>query len=278
MPELPEVELAARAVGRTVVGRGIVAAEVRRPKTVLGVSTAEFDTRLRGATFTATGRRGKHILIHLDNSQTLIVHLRMTGRFHYLDAETEFPKHTHAVFYLDNDHRLIFIDPRAFGFIRLVQTDELAQTPELARLAPEPLSDAFTAKSLLGVLSKTNRPIKETLLDQTRVNGLGNIYAAEALFMAGIHPQTPAAAISAARVKKLREAIVSVLRESIEHGSTMNVQNLAEVESNYYGGPYEDHWRVYDREGRPCPRCSQPVKRFTQGGRSTYFCSRCQRR
>jgi formamidopyrimidine-DNA glycosylase len=162
--------------------------------------------------------------------------------------------------------------------MRLTPSTDLNQTKELAQLAPEPLSDAFTAKSLFASLQRSRRPVKEFLLDQTRVVGLGNIYAAEALFIANINPQTPAADISRPRVKRLREAVRLVLTESIEHGSTMNVENLAEVESNYYGGPYEDHWRVYDREGMPCPQCGNDIKRIAQGGRSTYFCPRCQRR
>ena len=278
MPELPEVELAARALGRVVIGCQIVAAELRRPKLLVGASPEEFAAQLRNATFTDTGRRGKHILVFFDKPLALIVHLRMTGRFHYLAPDAELPKHTHVIFYLDNEHRLVFIDPRQFGFMRLTDSDSLWQAKELVNLAPEPLSDAFTPKVLYDSLQRTRRAIKETLLDQTRVNGLGNIYAAEALFLAGINPQTQAASISLPRVKRLHRAIVEVLSESIAHGSTMNVENLADVESNYYGGPYEDHWRVYDRAGQPCARCGAAIQRIVQSARSTCFCPRCQRR
>ena len=277
MPELPEVELVARAVGRVVIGRIIVVAEMLRPKLLCDATPEDFAARLRGVTITALGRRGKHILFSFDRALTLIVHLRMTGRFLYLTPEQDLPKHTHVIFYLDNECRLIFVDPRQFGFMRLVENDALHQTKELANLAPEPLSDAFTAKVLYDSLQRSRRAIKETLLDQTRVTGLGNIYAAEALFMAGIHPQTVAADISRPRVKRLQQAIVEVLTESIAHGSTMTVDPQS-VESSYYGGPYEDHWRVYDRAGQPCSRCQTEIQRIVQGGRSTYFCPRCQRR
>lgn len=278
MPELPEVELAARALGRAVIGRQIVAAELRRAKLLVGATPEEFATQLRGATFTDTGRRGKHILVYFDRPLALIVHLRMTGRFLYVAPDAELPKHTHVVFYLDNEHRLVFIDPRQFGFMRLTDAASLFEAKELANLAPEPLSDAFTPQVLYESLQRTKRAIKETLLDQTRVNGLGNIYAAEALFMAGINPNSVSAGITRPRVKRLHQAIVEVLLESIAHGSTMNVENLAEVESNYYGGPYENHWRVYDRAGEPCRKCGKPIQRIVQGGRSTYFCARCQKR
>jgi formamidopyrimidine-DNA glycosylase len=278
MPELPEVELASRALGRAVIGRKIVAAELLRPKLVADTTPENFAARLRGATFLETGRRGKHILVFFDNRLALIVHLRMTGRFLLLSPDADAPQHTHVIFYLDNELRLVFVDPRRFGFMRLTTRDEHLNAKELARLAPEPLSDAFSDNYLFGCLRRTKRGVKEVLLDQTRVAGVGNIYAAEALFLAGIHPAAVCAELSRARVKRLRRAIAEVLRESIAHGSTMNVQDLEAVESSYYGGPYEDHWRVYDREGQPCPRCGKLIRRITQGGRSSYFCGRCQRR
>ena len=277
MPELPEVELVARAVGAVVSGGKIVAAELRRANLLRDATPEDFALALRGATFTQTARRGKHILLSFDRPVVLLVHLRMTGRFLYLTPEHEEPKHTHAVWYLDNEHRLVFVDPRQFGFMRLTTTDALAQTKELAALAPEPLSDAFTVKFLSETLRRSRRAIKETLLDQTKVTGLGNIYAAEALFMAGINPQTVAADVPQIRVRRLHCAIVQVLREAVAHGSTMNV-DPQNVEGSYYGGPYENHWRVYDRNGQPCPVCAEKIQRIVQSNRSTYFCSRCQKK
>lgn len=277
MPELPEVELVARAVGAVVRGRRIVRAELHRAKLLRDATPEDFTPALSGATFTDATRRGKHILLAFDRPVILLVHLRMTGRFLYLTPEQDLPKHTHAVWYLDNEHRLIFVDPRQFGFMRLTTPDKLATVNELAQLAPEPLSKSFTAKSLYQTLQRSRRAIKETLLDQTRVTGLGNIYAAEALFLAGLHPQTVAADVPQSRVRRLHRAIVGVLSEAIAHGSTMNV-DPQNVEGSYYGGPYENHWRVYDRAGQPCGVCTTKVERIVQGNRSTYFCPRCQRK
>lgn len=277
MPELPEVELVARAVGAVVRGRRIVRAELHRAKLLRDATPEDFADALQGATFTDATRRGKHILLAFDRPVILLVHLRMTGRFLYLTPEQDLPKHTHAVWYLDNEHRLIFVDPRQFGFMRLTTPDKLATVNELAQLAPEPLSKSFTAKSLYQTLQRSRRAIKETLLDQTRVTGLGNIYAAEALFLAGLHPQTVAADVPQSRVRRLHRAIVGVLSEAIAHGSTMNV-DPQNVEGSYYGGPYENHWRVYDRAGQPCGLCTTKVERIVQGNRSTYFCPRCQRK
>ena len=161
--------------------------------------------------------------------------------------------------------------------MKLVASADLFQTRELRSLAPEPFSDEFTPDYLASALARSRRTLKETLLDQTKVTGLGNIYAAEALFLARANPFRVAADFPARRAPRLHEAILEVLRESIEHGSTMNV-DPEDIEASYYGGAYEGRWRVYDREGRPCPRCRARVRRLSHAGRSTYFCPRCQRR
>ncbi len=276
MPELPEVELVARALDRLVRGRRVLSARLLRPRLAPDSAPGAFARRLRGAALQNVGRRGKHILAEFDNGQVLVTHLRMTGRFMLLPEGRALPAHTHALFQLDDGRRLAFTDQRHFGFMRLVRAAELAGTKELRRLAPEPLSQEFSADYLGGVLAGSRRTLKETLLDQTKVAGLGNIYAAEALFIARANPTRPAAEFARRRVPALRESIVRVLSEAIAHGSTMNV-DPEDIDGSYYGGPYEGRWRVYDREGEACPACSRPVRRITQGGRSTYFCPRCQR-
>ncbi|HEV3470521.1 MAG TPA: bifunctional DNA-formamidopyrimidine glycosylase/DNA-(apurinic or apyrimidinic site) lyase [Pyrinomonadaceae bacterium] len=277
MPELPEVELVARALDRLVRGRRFVGAELLRPRLAPADTPRGFARGLRGAVVREVGRRGKHILLHLDNGRALVVHLRMTGRFLLLPAGRELPRHTHAVFHLDDERRLAFTDQRHFGLMRLVRSDELFETKELRSLAPEPFSDEFTPAYLGAALARSRRTLKETLLDQTKVTGLGNIYAAEALFLARANPFTVAADFARRRLPRLHRAILDVLREAIAHGSTMNV-NPEDIEGGYYGGPYEGRWRVYDREGQPCPACRARVRRLTHAGRSTYFCPRCQRR
>jgi formamidopyrimidine-DNA glycosylase len=276
MPELPEVELVARSLRHLAGGRTIIAAKLLRPGLAPETTPSQFARRLRGARIDSVGRRGKHILIKLDRAQVLIVHLRMTGRFLCLPVEASLPKHTHAIFYLDDERRLVFTDQRHFGMMKLVDASELGTTKELRLLAPEPFSDEFTPAYLHEALSRSRRTLKETLLDQTKVTGLGNIYAAEAMFMARVNPLIISSEFSRRRVARLHRAIVEVLDQSIRHGSTLNV-DPENIDGSYFGGGYEGRWLVYDREGEPCAKCRAQIKRITQGGRSTYFCPRCQR-
>jgi formamidopyrimidine-DNA glycosylase len=276
MPELPEVELVARALDGLVGARRIVAARLLRAGLAPDTPPAIFARRLRGRRIERVTRRGKHILFELEDAQVLITHLRMTGRFLLLPPEAAPPKHTHAVFYLDDERRLVFSDQRHFGMMKLTRAAELSQAKELRRLAPEPFSGDFTPGYLRATLARTRRTLKETLLDQTKVTGLGNIYAAEALFLARINPFRLAAEISPRRLPRLHRAILDVFNESIAHGSTMNV-DPQNIDGSYYDGGFNGRWRVYDREGEPCLDCRAPIRRITHAGRSTYFCPRCQR-
>ncbi|MEP6900288.1 MAG: bifunctional DNA-formamidopyrimidine glycosylase/DNA-(apurinic or apyrimidinic site) lyase [Actinomycetota bacterium] len=277
MPELPEVELVAKSLNQLVSNRKIIVAELLRERLAPFNSSTEFAARLRDATISSVHRRGKHILFDLDNAQTLIAHLRMSGRFMLLPVERELPKYTHAIFYFEDETRLIFQDQRHFGFMRIVETAKLAETKELKSLAPEPFSEDFNAKYLRETLKTSRRSIKEFLLDQTKVLGLGNIYASEAMFLAKINPQISADKISARKANILFEKIRDILAESIAHGSTLNV-NPENIDGSYYGGGFEHHWRVYDREKESCVNCASAIKRIVQGGRSTYFCPRCQKK
>ena len=277
MPELPEVEIVTSALNTLINGRRILFAELLREKLAHRETPVTFAKKLENTTVKLVRRRGKHILFELDNGQTLITHLRMSGRFQLFTIEHEDPKFTHAAFYLENDERLIFSDQRHFGFMQIVNTSDLNKTKELATLAPEPFSEEFSEKYLRTILKTSSRRVKEFILDQTKVCGLGNIYAAEALFLSRIHPLKPADGISTLKAKRLHGFIREVMAESIAHGSTLNIdpQNL---ERNYYGGGYEDHWRVYDREDEPCVNCRTKIKRLKQGGRSSYYCPKCQRK
>ncbi len=276
MPELPEVELVAKSLDRLVARRKILAAELLRERLSPLQTPAEFARKLKNSTVNFVHRRGKHVLFDLDSNQTLIAHLRMSGRFMLLSLERDLPKYAHAVFYFADDARLVFQDQRHFGLMKLVETDELAETRELRHLAPEPFSAAFTPLYFREVLSKSKRTVKELLLDQTKVCGLGNIYVSEALFLARVNPQTAANELSARKANVLFEKIREVLRESIAHGSTLNV-DAENIDESYYGGEYEGHWRVYDREKNPCLKCKSGIRRIRQGGRSSYFCPKCQR-
>lgn len=275
MPELPEVEHVVRALRPIVTGRKIVKAELNLNRLAPEVSPSAFNILLRDKTITAIKRRGKYILFELDSQRYLTTHLRMTGKFVSLTTDDSLPPYAHMVLYLDDERRLAYCDMRQFGRMRF--TAGVRDLPkELATLAPEPLSDEFTEEYLLETLAKSRRSLKQLLLDQTRVSGLGNIYAVEALFLAGIHPLKSANRLSKPRARKLYHAIRQVLHEAIEAGSTLQI-DLADGNASY-SGTTERFWRVYEREGKPCVNCEARIKRIVHGGRSTYFCPRCQRR
>ena len=276
MPELPEVELVTKALDRLVKNRKIIAAELLRERLAPFNSPAEFAEKLKNAAIMRVHRRGKHILFDLDNGRTLMAHLRMSGRFQLLPIEREPPKYTHAVFYFADETRLIFSDQRHFGFMRVLETEKLYETKELKFLAPEPFSEDFNARYLRDILKTSKRNLKEFLLDQTKILGLGNIYACEAMFLAKVNPKIAADRVSAKKASVLFEKICDVLRESIAHGSTLNV-NPESIDGSYYGGGFEHRWRVYDREKEPCVNCRTEIVRIKQGARSTYFCPKCQK-
>lgn len=295
MPELPEVEHVVRALRRAVVGRTIIASEIKLPKLISPLSISSFKRKIKGSTITGVSRRGKFILIEVDSdgvlphgrasdkgssarrakpALVLAVHLRMTGAFLYLNADDELPKHAHAIFYFDNDRRLVFRDQRQFGVMKLVRASQLAALKGIAELAPEPFTDDFNYGYLKDILKRSQRSLKTLLLDQTKVLGLGNIYAAEALFRARVNPFKPASQLSAQRVARLHEAIKEVLEFAVAH--IRGGFNLEEGVS--YGEAFERFWQVYEREGEPCVKCGARIRRLTHGGRSTYWCPKCQRR
>ncbi len=275
MPELPEVEHVVRALRRAVLGQRIVAAELNLPRLLVGSGPATFKRKLRGARIDAINRRGKYILIELDNGQVLLVHLRMTGKFLCVGTEQPLPPYPHVVFYLDDERRLVFCDMRQFGRLRLLAAQKLSALPQLEALAPEPLTDAFSFAYFTETLSKSARSLKQLLLDQTRILGLGNIYASEALFLARVSPFKSAKTLSKPRALKLHQAIRDTLQEAIDAGSTLRI-DLGDGNGGYFG-TNERFWRVYERAGEPCANCGTRIRRAVQGARSTYYCPRCQR-
>jgi len=278
MPELPEVEHVVRAL-RAVVGRTIIASAIRLPKLIAPLSVSTFNRKIRNCSISAVSRRGKFILIELQKPDRqggciLAVHLRMTGKFLYLNADDELPKHSHAIFYLENDRRLVFRDQRQFGVMKVISPAELSRTKGISELAPEPFGDEFNFDYFKSVLKRSRRSLKTLLLDQTKVLGLGNIYAAEALFRARINPFKTASELSSQRVARLYEAIREVLQFAID-----NIHGSVSLEEGFtYGEAFERFWQVYEREGEPCIKCGAKIRRVTHGGRSTYWCPKCQRR
>ncbi len=275
MPELPEVEIVTRRLRELLAGKTIVKARLIRAGLSPANSPRQFAAWLRGACVDEVARRGKHILAHLSNGRTLITHLRMTGRFIYVDREVENTPHTHAVLWLDDGRKLLFDDQRHFGLMMVARTNELDRVKHLSKLAPEPFSLEFSPEYLYHTLKRSSQQIKLALLDQTKVVGLGNIYASEALHRAKINPRLPAKSLSKPRIVSLYNEILAVLGEAIANDNQFDVET-GDLDASY--GRYDQVARIYEREGQPCPVCGAPIRRFTQGARSTYYCPRCQRR
>ena len=277
MPELPEVEIVVQCLNRIVTGRTIVSAELRRQRLAPDLKPRSFASRLKHTRILSVHRRGKFILFQLDNKRTLLAHLRMSGRFMLLDHDQEDPKFAHAIFHLDGDDRLVFRDQRHFGLMKIVETTGLYSTKELAKLAPEPFSDEFTVEYLTHALKSSKRNIKLLLLDQTKVCGVGNIYASEAMFIARINPMRSAYQVSRPKIAALHGAVREVMKETLALGKNMGI-DPENIGGNIYGSNASPEWRVYGREGESCPRCAKPISRIVQGGRSTFYCRRCQRK
>lgn len=268
MPELPEVETVVRTLCPHLVGQRIVAIRHLRSDIVVPEGI-DLGGLLQNCRVRAIERRGKKILIRLDNAATLCVHLGMTGRLTVEAADEVIKPHTHLIAQLSNDWELRFRDPRRFGGIWWLCNGEADDT----NLGPEPLT--MRPEQLAARLSKTRRAIKTALLDQRLVAGIGNIYADEALFHARIHPTIAGNRLKREQVFGLNRAIKLILRRAINHrGSSLRDYVDADGEE----GGFQLLHRVYDREGEACVRCKMTIKRIVLGGRSAHFCPRCQKR
>jgi formamidopyrimidine-DNA glycosylase len=275
MPELPEVETIRRGLALRIGGRRIVRAELRRPD-LRRPFPPDLAARLKGARIGALRRRGKYLLIELDESGLLLLHLGMSGRLTAGTPDLPAVKHDHVVLTLDDGTVVRFNDPRRFGLIDYLARDAADAHPLLAGMGPEPLEAGFDGAYLERVLAGKLTPIKSALLDQRIVAGLGNIYVCEALFRAGLSPRRLAATVSGARAARLAAAIRDVLSEAIEAGGS-SLRDY--VQANGELGYFQHRWAVYGREGEPCPgcTCAEGVRRIAQAGRSTFFCAKRQR-
>ncbi len=270
MPELPEVETTVRGLAHVLQGQRLARvaahrADLRRP------FPPDLVQALTGAHVSALGRRAKYGLIHTDRGQTLVFHLGMSGRWRIDPAQPD--KHDHFVLETESGHVLTLNDPRRFGSLDLVPTDSLAQGPQFAAMGPEPLGEELTAHHLKAAFAGRRQAIKLLLLDQRIVAGLGNIYVCEALFRAGISPERAGGGVSLPALRRLVPAIRQVLEESIaDGGSTLRDFARPDGELGYFA----TRFHVYGREGEPC-RCGGTIRRIVQGGRSTWYCPRCQK-
>jgi formamidopyrimidine-DNA glycosylase len=268
MPELPEVETTVRGLARVLEGRRIARVEARRPDLRRALPEG-LGQRLTGARVTGLKRRAKYGLVDTDRGDTLVFHLGMSG--HWRIDPSEMGKHDHFILETDEGRRLALNDPRRFGSLDLVRTEELDDWPPMATLGPEPLD--LDARELKRRLAGRKAAIKLLLLDQRIVAGLGNIYVCEALHRAGIHPDRAGGSVSLKRLERLVPAIHDVLAEAIAAGGS-TLRNFASPDGEL--GYFPKSFAVYDREGRACA-CGGTVRRIVQGGRSTFYCPKCQR-
>jgi formamidopyrimidine-DNA glycosylase len=272
MPELPEVETTRRGVEPHLVGSTVREVIVRHRG--LRLPVPETIDAITGDRFTAVRRRSKYLILDLGNSGCLLVHLGMSGSLRLAEPAAEFKKHDHIALTLDSDKQLRFHDPRRFGiFLHLPAGDPLDH-PLLKDLGPEPLEAGFTAEHLAAACRGRQASIKLVIMDAKVVVGVGNIYASEALFRAGIRPATPACRVSRPRWAKLAGAIREVLAESIAQGGTTLRDFL---NSDGEPGYFRQRLFVYDRKGEPCRVCRTAVRHAVMGQRSTYWCPACQK-
>jgi formamidopyrimidine-DNA glycosylase len=271
VPELPEVETTVRGLAKVLQGRRIRRLEARRLD-LRRAFPADLGQRMTGAKVTGLGRRAKYGLIHTDRGDTMVFHLGMSGAWRV--DPTDVGKHDHLLIETDEQRRISLRDPRRFGSIDLVSTEDLDHWPPFKALGPEPLGSRLDGKWLKAKFAGRTAAIKLLLLDQRIVAGLGNIYVCEALFRARIEPRSPAGKVGRLKLDALAIAIPAVLEEAIKAGgSTLKDFAAPDGELGYFSKQFE----VYDREGKPCPACAGKVKRIVQGGRSTFFCPSCQR-
>ena len=271
MPELPEVETTVRGLARYLDGERLEHVSLNRPDMRFPFPEG-FVQRLAGARVTGLGRRAKYGLIHTDRTLTMVFHLGMSGRWR-IDPET-IGKHDHLVLETAA-HRFALCDPRRFGFVDLVASEALDAWPPFAAMGPEPLGPELTAAHLKSAFAGRKQAVKLLLLDQRVVAGLGNIYVCEALYRARIDPRKPAGRVSKPALERLVAAIREVLGEAIEAGGS-SLRDYARPDGQL--GYFSKRFDVYGREGKPCRRGGGgTVHRIAQGGRSTWFCPRCQR-
>lgn len=280
MPELPEVETVRRGLEKYLIGHKIVEIQINHPQ----VFTGEVKNA-RGAKIKKVRRFAKVLVIDLSSGFSFIIHIKLTGQLIYrgpnLKGKVSISKkvsalggkHTHIIFKLDRGGILYYNDIRRFGWIKLIKTSEVETSNFISKLGPEPFKDLDFSK-FKSIISKYKTPIKQVLMDQEKIAGIGNIYANDGLWMAKIHPQRPANSLSASDEKKLFEAIITVLKRGIESGGA---SELSFVHADGTDGSYQNYFLVYGKQGQLCQHCKkEKINKFKLGGRGTYFCPKCQ--
>jgi formamidopyrimidine-DNA glycosylase len=271
MPELPEVETVACSLAPRIVGRRLLFCRILTDRWRMGAEDFDLE-ECAGRVVTGVGRRGKMLLLHFDNNRTWMVHFKMTGGFLWEKEEISLNKHIHAVFgFAGVEEELRYRDVRKFGYMRCFATSRLATAAGIRHLGPEPLE--MTLREFLERMEGRQGRIKPLLLDQSFIAGIGNIYADEILFRSGIHPLTPAGRLSPKKRETLYSAIRDLLTEAVASGGS-SIRDFRDSEGRQ--GRFQISHQVYSRKGEDCPVCGNSIDRIQVGGRSSFFCPRCQ--
>ena len=274
MPELPEVETVKEALNQTVKGQTIKEIELRYEPMVKNMSADEFKEKLINQTIQAVSRRGKYLVFHFDDYQ-LLSHLRMEGKYFYVDSDFELNPHVHVIFTLENGKRLLYQDTRKFGTYHLYdKAIDLETTAPFQVLGLEPFATEFTPSYVKEKIQNKKKPIKSLLLDQTVVCGLGNIYVDEVLYRARLHPLTSSSELTDKDIENVVKYTVEVLARAIELGGT-TIRTFRS--SHGVSGTFQNELLVHQRKGENCYECHTPIEKIKVGGRGTYFCPTCQK-
>lgn len=274
MPELPEVETIRRGLATRLVGQTITALRVRQPRLRYIVDVAALQQHAVGGTIIAVERRAKYLLLYLDSAYVLIVHLGMTGRLWVGPPVDHDATHDHLIFHFGPDLEMRFHDARRFGMCFLTTAEALWLHPSLRHLGPEPFSEAFSGAYLVERAQRLHKPVKNFLMDAAVVVGVGNIYASESLFLAGIRPTRAAGRLSRAQCHRLCSTVKQVLQSAVDHHGTSFSDY---VDSEGRQGEFQNQLFVYGRAGEVCRRDGHLIKRIVQAGRSSFYCPGCQR-
>lgn len=272
MPELPEVETVKRGLENVLKGAKISSVTLKRSGLRVPFPPG-FAKSLKGRTITSITRRAKYLIFHLDSPQVLIVHLGMSGRFSSYNHSVPLTRHDHVIFTLSDDRVLIYNDARRFGIMTLADSESITENVLFSHLGPEPLEKGFSTAYLKSQLAKRKGPIKPALMDQSLVVGVGNIYACEALFLAGIAPQKPSSEVTD-KAGAIINSIRKVLNEAIESGGS-SLRDFYQISGET--GYFQHHFNVYGRRGKPCYSCGTAIHTIKQAGRTTFFCPTCQK-
>jgi formamidopyrimidine-DNA glycosylase len=277
MPELPEVESLRRILSRSLVGRRVISVTIAEARLRRAISS-DLANEIVDSEILRLSRRAKYLLIELHQDRVMMVHLGMSGSLTHRHSRGDFngfdPRHDHVTFTLDDGSLLIYNDPRRFGLMKLVARAELDLLPELAAIGPEPFGTDFNANYLWKISRGRTGAIKNLLMDQRIVAGIGNIYASEILFRAGVRPTRRAGKVTRDEIARIAAITPQVLREAIGSGGTTF---RSYRDSQGQPGRFAQRLRVYDREGEPCLTCSSPIRAVVVGQRSSFFCPRCQK-